>query len=209
MKLSVFNISGDDTGKKVELNNSIFAIEPNDHAIYLDVKQYLANNRQGTHSAKGRSDITGSTRKIRRQKGTGSARVGSIKNPLFRGGGVVFGPQPRSYRHKLNKKTKRLARKSALSYKAKSDCIKIIEDFSFDVPKTKEYINLVNSLKINNNKILIVLNKPNKNIYLSSRNLKYSKVVSISELTTYDIMNCSVIVFVESSLDVLQKIHEN
>lgn len=209
MKLSVFNISGDDTGKKVELNNSIFAIEPNDHAIYLDVKQYLANNRQGTHSAKGRSDITGSTRKIRRQKGTGSARVGSIKNPLFRGGGVTFGPQPRSYRHKLNKKTKRLARKSALSYKAKSDCIKIIEDFSFDVPKTKEYINLVNSLKINNNKILIVLNKPNKNIYLSSRNLKYSKVVSISELTTYDIMNCSVIVFVESSLDVLQKIHEN
>ena len=209
MKLSVFNISGDDTGKKVELNNSIFAIEPNDHAIYLDVKQYLANNRQGTHSAKGRSDITGSTRKIRRQKGTGSARVGSIKNPLFRGGGVVFGPQPRSYRHKLNKKTKRLARKSALSYKAKSDGIKIIEDFSFDVPKTKEYINLVNSLKINNNKILIVLNKPNKNIYLSSRNLKYSKVVSISELTTYDIMNCSVIVFVESSLDVLQKIHEN
>ncbi len=209
MKLSVFNISGDDTGKKVELNNSIFAIEPNDHAIYLDVKQYLANNRQGTHSAKGRSDITGSTRKIRRQKGTGSARVGSIKNPLFRGGGVVFGPQPRSYRHKLNKKTKRLARKSALSYKAKSDCIKIIEDFSFDVPKTKEYINIVNSLKINNNKILIVLNKPNKNIYLSSRNLKYSKVVSISELTTYDIMNCSVIVFVESSLDVLQKIHEN
>ena len=165
----------------------------------------MANNRQGTHSAKGRSDITGSTRKIRRQKGTGSARVGSIKNPLFRGGGVVFGPQPRSYRHKLNKKTKRLARKSALSYKAKSDCIKIIEDFSFDVPKTKEYINLVNSLKINNNKILIVLNKPNKNIYLSSRNLKYSKVVSISELTTYDIMNCSVIVFVESSLDVLQK----
>ena len=209
MKLSVFNISGDDTGKKVELNNSIFAIEPNDHAIYLDVKQYLANNRQGTHSAKGRSDITGSTGKIRRQKGTGSARVGSIKNPLFRGGGVTFGPQPRSYRHKLNKKTKRLARKSALSYKAKSDCIKIIEDFSFDVPKTKEYINLVNSLKINNNKILIVLNKPNKNIYLSSRNLKYSKVVSISELTTYDIMNCSVIVFVESSLDVLQKIHEN
>lgn len=209
MKLSVFNISGDDTGKKVELNNSIFAIEPNDHAIYLDVKQYLANNRQGTHSAKGRSDITGSTRKIRRQKGTGSARVGSIKNPLFRGGGVTFGPQPRSYRHKLNKKTKRLARKSALSYKAKSDCIKIIEDFSFDVPKTKEYINIVNSLKINNNKILIVLNKPNKNIYLSSRNLKYSKVVSISELTTYDIMNCSVIVFVESSLDVLQKIHEN
>ena len=209
MKLSVFNISGDDTGKKVELNNSIFAIEPNDHAIYLDVKQYLANNRQGTHSAKGRSDITGSTGKIRRQKGTGSARVGSIKNPLFRGGGVTFGPQPRSYRHKLNKKTKRLARKSALSYKAKSDCIKIIEDFSFDVPKTKEYINIVNSLKINNNKILIVLNKPNKNIYLSSRNLKYSKVVSISELTTYDIMNCSVIVFVESSLDVLQKIHEN
>ena len=209
MKLSVLNISGKDTGKKVELKDSIFGIEPNDHAIYLDVKQYLANNRQGTHSVKDRSEIVGSTRKIRRQKGTGSARVGSIKNPIFRGGGKVHGPQPRNYRYKLNKKIKKLARISALTYKAKSNGIKIIEDFNFDAPKTKEYINLANSLKINNNKNLIILNKPNKNIYLSSRNLKNSKVVSISELTTYDIMNSSVIVFVESSLNVLQKMYEN
>ncbi len=209
MKLSVLNISGEDTGKKVELTDSIFAVEPNDHAIYLDVKQYLANNRQGTHSAKDRSLITGSTRKIRRQKGTGSARVGSIKNPIFRGGGRVFGPIPRSYRFKLNKKTKRLARISALSYKAKSKNIKVMEDFNFDAPKTKDYISLVNNLKINDNKILIVLNKPDKNIYLSSRNIKDSKVVPVSELTTYDIMNCNIIVFVESSLDILQSMYKN
>ena len=209
MKLSVLNISGEDTGKKIDLIDLIFAIEPNDHAIYLDVKQYMACNRQGTHSAKGRSEITGSTRKIRRQKGTGSARVGSIKNPIFRGGGKVFGPLPRDYRFKLNKKTKKLARKSALAYKAKSNDIKVIEDFKFDAPKTKDYINLVNSLKINDNKTLVVLNKPDKNIYLSSRNLKDSKVVPVSELTTYDIMNCNVIVFVESSLDILQKMYKN
>ncbi len=209
MKLSVLNTSGEDTGKKIELTDSIFAIEPNDHAIYLDVKQYLANKRQGTHSAKDRSKITGSTRKIRRQKGTGSARVGSIKNPIFRGGGRAFGPIPRDYGFKLNKKTKKLARKSALSYKAKSKDIKVIEDFKFDAPKTKDYINLVNSLKINDNKTLFVLNKPDKNIYLSSRNLKDSKVVPISELTTYDIMNCNIIVFVESSIDGLQKMYQH
>ena len=209
MKLSVINISGEDTGKKVELKDSIFAVEPNDHAIYLDVKQYLAHNRQGTHSTKDRSLITGSTRKIRRQKGTGSARVGSIKNPIFRGGGRIFGPVPRSYRFKLNKKTKRLARISALAYKAKSKNIKVLEDFRFDAPKTKDYVNLVNNLKINDNKTLIVLNKPDKNIYLSSRNIKDSKVVPVSELTTYDIMNCNIIVFVESSLDILQNTYKN
>lgn len=209
MKLSVLNISGKDTGKKVELKDSIFGIEPNDHAIYLDVKQYLANNRQGTSKTKERSEIVGSTRKIRRQKGTGSARVGSIKNPIFRGGGITFGPSPRDYRFKLNKKVKRLARKSALSYKAKSNAIMIMEDFNLDAPKTKDYVNLVNSLKIKEDKSLLVLTETNKNIYLSSRNLKDSKVITVSDLTTYDIMNCSKIVFVESSVDVLHKMYEN
>jgi large subunit ribosomal protein L4 len=209
MKLSVLNISGKDTGKKIELKDSVFAIEPNDHAIYLDVRQYLANKRQGTSKTKERSEITGSTRKLRRQKGTGAARVGSIKNPIFRGGGKTFGPQPRSYRFKLNKKLKKLARISALSYKVKNNGIMILENFNFEMPKTKEYIKLVNNLKLQDNKSLIVLTKPNKNIYLSSRNLKDSKVVSVSDLTTYDIMNCSVIVFEESSIDVLTKMYEN
>lgn len=209
MKLAVLNISGKDTGKKIELKDSVFGVEPNDHAIYLDVKQYLANNRQGTSKTKERSEITGSTRKLRRQKGTGAARVGSIKNPIHRGGGRTFGPRPRDYGFKLNKKLKKLARKSALSYKAKSNGIMIMEDFNFEVPKTKEYINLVNNLNIKDNKSLIVLTEPNKNIYLSSRNLKDSKVVSVSDLTTYDIMNSSIIVFVESSIDVLNKMYEN
>jgi large subunit ribosomal protein L4 len=209
MKLSVLNTSGKDTGKKIELKDSIFGIEPNDHAIYLDVKQYLANKRQGTSKTKERAEITGSTRKLRRQKGTGSARVGSIKNPIFRGGGRIFGPQPRSYGFKLNKKVKKLARKSALSYKARNNGIMIMEDFNFELPRTKEYIKLVDNLKIKDNKSLIVLSEPNKNIYLSSRNLKDSKVVSVSDLTTYDIMNCSIIVFEEGSIDVLNKMYEN
>jgi large subunit ribosomal protein L4 len=209
MKLSVLNTSGKDTGKKIELKDSIFGIEPNDHAIYLDVKQYLANKRQGTSKTKERAEITGSTRKLRRQKGTGSARVGSIKNPIFRGGGRIFGPQPRSYGFKLNKKVKKLARKSALSYKARNNGIMIMEDFNFELPRTKEYIKLVDNLKIKDNKSLIELSEPNKNIYLSSRNLKDSKVVSVSDLTTYDIMNCSIIVFEEGSIDVLNKMYEN
>jgi len=209
MKLSVINTSGKDTGKKIELKDSVFGIEPNDHAIYLDVKQYLANKRQGTSKTKERAEITGSTRKLRRQKGTGSARVGSIKNPIFRGGGRIFGPQPRSYGFKLNKKVKKLARKSALSYKARNNGIMIMEDFNFELPRTKEYIKLVDNLKIKDNKSLIVLSEPNKNIYLSSRNLKDSKVVSVSDLTTYDIMNCSIIVFEEGSIDVLNKMYEN
>jgi large subunit ribosomal protein L4 len=209
MKLSVLNTSGKDTGKKIELKDSVFGIEPNDHAIYLDVKQYLANKRQGTSKTKERAEITGSTRKLRRQKGTGSARVGSIKNPIFRGGGRIFGPQPRSYGFKLNKKVKKLARKSALSYKARNNGIMIMEDFNFELPRTKEYIKLVDNLKIKDNKSLIVLSEPNKNIYLSSRNLKDSKVVSVSDLTTYDIMNCSIIVFEEGSIDVLNKMYEN
>ena len=205
MELAVLNTAGKDTGKKVKLNEKVFGIEPNDHAIYLDVKQILANKRQGTHKSKERAEITGSTKKIKRQKGTGTARAGSIKSPVFRGGGRVFGPRPRNYGFKLNKKVKQLARISALSYKAKSDAVVVVEDFSFEAPKTKEYQSILNNLKISDKKSLLVLNEQNKSIYLSSRNLQGSKVVSISELNTYDIMNASVVIFVESSLNVLQK----
>jgi large subunit ribosomal protein L4 len=204
MKLNVLNITGEDTGKKIELKDSIFGIEPNDHAIYLDIKQYMANNRQGTHKSKEKWEIVGSTRKIKRQKGTGTARAGSIKSPVFRGGGRIFGPQPRDYSFKLNKKVKQLARKSALTYKARNECIKIIEDFSIESPKTKDYVNILNNLQIQDKKSLIILNQANKNIYLSSRNIPGTKVVTVSELTTYDIMNCSSLVFVESSLLILQ-----
>ncbi len=205
MKLSVLNIAGEDTGKKVDLKKDVFEIEPNDHAIYLDVKQYLANNRQGTHKTKERADITGSTRKIKRQKGTGTARAGSIKSPIFRGGGRTFGPRPRSYGFKLNRKVKQLARKSALTYKAKDKGILVLEDFSLEVPKTREFYEIHKSLNVDNKKSLLVLSEPNQNIYLSSRNLEDSKVIAVSELNTYDIMNASVVIFVESSLDVLQK----
>jgi large subunit ribosomal protein L4 len=205
MKLSVLNIAGEDTGKKVDLKKDVFEIEPNDHAIYLDVKQYLANNRQGTSKTKERADITGSTRKIKRQKGTGTARAGSIKSPIFRGGGRTFGPRPRDYGFKLNRKVKQLARKSALTYKAKDKGIMVVEDFSLEVPRTKEFYDIHKSLQVDNKKSLLVLSEPNKNIYLSSRNLEDSKVITVSELNTYDIMNASVVIFVESSLDVLQK----
>lgn len=209
MELAVLNIKGEDTGKKVMLNESVFKIEPNDHAIYLDVKLYLANNRQGTHKSKQKFEISGSTRKIKRQKGTGTARAGSIKSPLFRGGGRAFGPTPRDYGFKLNKKVKQLARKSALSYKALDNNILVLEDFTFELPKTKDYIALMNSLKINDKKSLLVLADSNKNLYLSSRNLTKTKVINISELSTYDIMNSSVILFVESSIDVLDKMFSN
>ena len=205
MELAVLNTAGKDTGKKVKLSDKVFGIEPNDHAIYLDVKQHLANKRQGTHKAKERAEITGSTKKIKRQKGTGTARAGSIKSPLFRGGGRTFGPRPRNYHFKLNKKVKQLARTSALAYKAKSEAIVIVEDFSFEAPKTKEYLDILNNLKISEKKSLLVLNEQNKSIYLSSRNLQGTKVVTVSELSTYDIMNCSSIVFNESSLTTLQK----
>jgi len=205
MEVAVLNIAGEDTGKKIKLKKSIFGIEPNDHAIYLDVKQYMANNRQGTHKAKERSEITGSTRKIKRQKGTGTARAGSIKSPIFRGGGRAFGPRPRDYSFKLNKKLKQLARKSALTYKAKSNAILVVEDFNIEAPKTKDYLSILNGLKINDKKSVVVVNEPNKNIYLSSRNLQDSKVLTVSELNTYEIMNASNVVFVESSLNSLQK----
>jgi len=209
MELSIYNIAGQDTGKKVELNDEIFAIQPNDHAIYLDVKQYLANNRQGTHKAKERGEIAGSTRKLKKQKGTGTARAGSVKSPVFRGGGRIFGPTPRDYSFKLNRKVKQLARKSALTYKIHDSALIVIEDFNFEKPNTKGFIALKNNLKINDKKSLLVLTNKNKNIYLSSRNLKHSKVVTITELTTYDIMNASSLVFVESSLAVLDNIFGN
>jgi len=204
MKLSVLNTAGEDTGKKVDLKKDIFGVEPSDHAIYLDVKQNLANKRQGTSKTKERSEITGSTRKIKRQKGTGTARAGDIKSPIFRGGGRTFGPRPRSYSFKLNKKVKQLARLSALSYKAKDKGIMVVEDFNMEVPKTKEFFDIRKNLNIDEKKSLLVLPETNNNIYLSSRNLEKSKVITVSELNTYDIMNASVVVFLESSLNVLQ-----
>ena len=209
MELSVVNIKGKETGRKVNLNDSIFGIEPNDHAIYLDSKQFLANQRQGTAKSKHRGEISGSTRKLKRQKGTGGARAGSIKNPLFRGGGRVFGPQPRYYGFKLNKKVKQLARKSALSYKASSQKIIILEDFSLEAPKTREIVNLGNVLNIANKKSLIVLAEQNKNIYLSSRNVQGVEVITANELSTYEIMRASTLVLVESAVDVLQATFEN
>ena len=204
MDLTIMNISGKETGEKVKLEESVFGIEPNDHAIYLDVKQYLANNRQGTHKAKERSEITGSTRKLKKQKGSGSARFGDIKNPLFRSGGRVFGPRPRDYSFKLNKKVKSLARFSALTYKAKTNQVFVLEDFDFEAPKTKDFFKFQKNFNLDNKKSLLVLKERNNNIYLSSRNLQNSKVVTLSELNTYDIMNATTVLFVKSSLDVLQ-----
>jgi large subunit ribosomal protein L4 len=205
VKLSIYDIAGAETGRTVTLKPEIFGIEPSDHAIYLDVKQYLANKRQGTHKSKERAEVSYSTRKIKKQKGTGGARAGSIKSPLFVGGGRVFGPRPKDYSFKLNKKVKQLARVSALSYKAKEKNILIVEDFNFEVPKTKEFIELRNNLKIQDKKLLLVIYEQNKNVYLSSRNLSSSKVVTLSELNTYDIMNASTLVFSEKTIDALQK----
>ena len=205
MELDVMNISGKSTGKKVKLDKEIFGIEPNDHAIYLDVKQIMGNKRQGTHKAKERSEIRGSRKKIKRQKGTGTARFGDIKNPLFRGGGRVFGPRPRSYGGKLNRKVKDLARKSALTYKVQNKQLMVVEDFSMEAPKTSEFANIQKNLKLNDKKSLLVISDTNKNVYLSSRNLQNSKVLTLSELNTYEIMSASALCFVESSLDLLQK----
>ena len=209
MKLSVYNTEGKETSKKVSLNKDIFGIEPNDHAIYLDVKHYLAAQRQGTHKSKERGDVTGSRRKIRKQKGSGAARVGDIKNPLFRGGGRVFGPRPRTYDFKLNKKVKTLARKSALSQTAKDKNIIVLEDFSMDTPSTKDFANILSNLDQVNNKTLLILADLNKNIFLSSRNLKKTKVVNASSLSTYDIMNANKLMFVESSIKEIEKNYKN
>lgn len=205
MKVSVYNTEGKETSKSVSLSKDIFGIEPNNHAIYLDVKHYLAAQRQGTHKSKERSDVAGSRRKLRKQKGSGAARVGDIKNPLFRGGGRVFGPRPRSYDFKLNKKVKVLARNSALSQMAKDKNIIILEDFSMDNPSTKGYKNILSNLNQENNKTLLILADSNKNIILSSRNLKKSKVVNVSSLNTYDLMNANKLMFVESSIKEIEK----
>jgi len=209
MKITILNIEGKDTGRKAELNDTIFGVEPNDHSIYLAVKQYRANNRQGTHKTKERSEIRASTRKIKKQKGTGTARAGSISNPLFRGGGRVFGPRPRDYYTKLNKKLNLLARKSALSYKAKEKGIIVLEDFNLEVPKTSEFSRITGSLSVQDKKSLFVLNDINKNIYLSSRNLQKIKVVLASELNTYDIINASIVILSESSIEVINQILGN
>ncbi|MBD3864490.1 50S ribosomal protein L4 [Olleya marilimosa] len=201
MKVAVLDINGKETGRKADLSDGVFAIEPNNHAVYLDVKQYLANQRQGTHKAKERAEITGSTRKIKKQKGTGTARAGSIKSGVFRGGGRMFGPRPRNYSFKLNKSLKRLARKSALSIKANEKSIIVLEDFNFDAPKTKNFTAVLNALDLQNKKSLFVLGTSNNNVYLSSRNLKGSEVVTASELSTYKILNANQVVLLESSLE--------
>jgi large subunit ribosomal protein L4 len=204
MELAVINKEGQETGRKVNLPDAIFNIEPNDHAIYLDVKQYLANQRQGTHKTKDKSEISLSTRKIKRQKGTGGARAGSLKSGVFVGGGRIFGPKPHLYGFKLNKKVKQLARISALTHKAKASSVIVLEDLSMEAPKTKEFVQINKNLKIDDKKSLFVITEQNKTIYLSSRNLKGKKVVTISDLNTYDIINASVLVFSESSINALQ-----
>ena len=204
MKVAVVDINGKSTGRKVELSDAIFAIEPNKHAVYLDVKQYLANQRQGTHKAKERADIVGSTRKIKKQKGTGTARAGSIKSPIFRGGGRIFGPRPRNYGFKLNKNLKRLARQSALSIKAKEESIVVIENFNFEAPKTKDFTNVLKALGLESKKSLFVLEASNKNVYLSSRNLKRTNVISSSKLNTYNVLNANKIVLSEACVEEIE-----
>jgi len=205
MELNVLNIKGEETGKTVTLDDAVFGIEPNDHAIYLDVKQYMANKRQGTHKSKERNEIAGSTRKLIRQKGSGGARRGDIKSPVLVGGGRVFGPQPRDYGFKLNKKVKALARKSALSYKAKDNSIFVVEDFTFEAPRTKDFIALLKGLKMENRKMLLVLPENNNTVFLSARNLEKANVTIISELNTYKVMDANSLVFTESSLGIIEK----
>lgn len=206
MEVSVLNIKGEDTGRKVLLNDSIFNIEPNDHVIYLDVKQYLANQRQGTAKSKERSEVSGSTRKLGRQKGGGGARRGDINSPVLVGGGRVFGPKPRDYGFKLNKKVKVLARKSALSYKAKENAIVVVEDFTMEAPKTKQFVEIINNLKVDGKKALFVLPGANKNVYLSARNIKGANVQTISGLNTYRVLNAGVVVLTENSLKAIDNI---
>jgi len=204
MKVAVLDIKGKKTGRTVELSDDIFGLEPNNHAVYLDVKQYLANQRQGTHKAKERADISGSTRKIKKQKGTGTARAGSIKSPIFRGGGRVFGPRPRDYGFKLNKNLKRLARKSALSMKAKEDNIIVLEDFNFDSAKTKNFVQVLSTLGLADKKSMFVLGASNKNVYLASRNLKRTNVVSSSSINTYNLVNSNKLILTESVLEEIE-----
>ncbi len=206
MEVNVLNIKGENTGRKVTLNESIFGIEPNDHAIYLDVKQFMANQRQGTHKSKERSEMSGSTRKLGRQKGGGGARRGDINSPLLVGGARVFGPKPRDYSFKLNKKVKALARKSALAYKAKNESILVLEDFTMETPKTKEFLSILNNIKVSDKKLLMVLENSDKNVYLSARNVKKAQVVPVSGLNTYRVLNAGVLVLTESSLSAIDNI---
>ena len=206
MEINVLDINGQETGRKVTLNESIFGIEPNDHVLYLDVKQYLANQRQGTHKAKERSEHAGSTRKLGRQKGGGGARHGDINSPLLRGGGRVFGPRPRDYRFKLNKKVKVLARKSALSYKAQENAIIVVEDFNFEAPKTKDFIKVAKNLKVDGKKLLMVLPEANKNVYLSARNLQRSEIALAAQLNSYKVLNADVMVITENSLKAIEAV---
>lgn len=206
MEITVRKHNGEDTGRKISLSDSIYSIEPNDHAIYLDVKQFLANQRQGTHKSKERAEVSGSTRKIKKQKGTGTARAGSIKSPIFRGGGRVFGPRPRDYHFKLNKKLKVLARKSALAYKAKDNSISVLEDLNFDGPKTKQFLDILNGFEVSNKKTLLVLGADNKNVYLSSRNIKRTKVVTADKLNTYDLLHADNLLLSESSLERIENL---
>ncbi len=209
MEVAVYNIKGAVTSNKVTLDDSVFAIEPNDHAIYLDVKQYLANQRQGTHSSLEKSVVSGSTKKLHKQKGTGGSRKGSIKNPLYRGGARVFGPQPRDYSFKLNKKLKKLARKSALSYKVKDSQLTIVEDFSFETPKTKNFTELLKNFQMTGKKVLLVVDKVENNILLSARNLKRVKIVSAADLNTYEILNATQLIITAGSVREVEKIHQN
>lgn len=208
MELSVFNIEGAETGKKVTLTETVFGVEPNDHAIYLDVKQYLANQRQGTHKSKERGEVAGSTKKIKKQKGTGGARAGSRKSPVFTGGGRVFGPRPKDWSFKLNKKLKQLARKSALSYKAKENNITVLENFNFEVPKTKDFKKILSVLALDAKKTLLVLPEHNKNVYLSGRNLQKTKVVTADSLNTYDVLNADKLVLSEDSIEKIHQLFE-
>jgi large subunit ribosomal protein L4 len=204
MKVAVLDSKGKDTGRKADLSDQVFGIEPNNHAVYLDVKQYLAHQRQGTHKSKERAEIAGSTRKIKKQKGTGTARAGSIKSPIFRGGGRIFGPRPKDYTQKLNKNLKRLARKSALTLKAREKSILVVEDFDFDAPKTKDFVQVLKSLGLENKKSLFVLGDSNKGVYLSSRNFTQSDVITSSELSTYKILNANSIVLLEGALETIE-----
>jgi large subunit ribosomal protein L4 len=206
MEVAVLKYSGEKTSKKVSLSDDVFGIEPNDHAIYLDVKSYLANQRQGTHKSKQRNEISGSSKKLKKQKGTGGARAGNIKNPQFKGGGRVFGPTPRDYSFKLNKKVKDLARKSALSYKAKDNSIAILEDFNFEAPKSKQYISMLSALSLSDKKTLLVLPETNKNVVLSGRNIQNTKITTADQINTYDLMHADNVIFVESAISKVENL---
>ena len=206
MELAIYNIKGEDTGRKAQLNDEVFAVEANEHAVYLDVKQYLANRRQGTHKSKERSEVSGSTRKLHKQKGGGGSRIGDINSPVLVGGGRVFGPRPRDYRFKLNKKIKQLARKSAWTYKVQDDQVKIVEDFSFEAPKTKEFVKFAKNLEAEGKKLLLVLASQEKNVYLSARNIPNVQVITASDVNTYAIMHSNAILLTESGLDVINKL---